>query len=154
MRGVSWCAFTMSCHSWESRGTYTFPWWRTSPSSSDYSSPCRFPELPSSLRAFTTFSSHSAKFLTWSRKVSPSPGTNCVLGPVVFALAWNRSGGSKVWFWLSSSVGLYRNVKIIWLGSFSSNNKSEEVKLNIYPLSDFQALYIIQVHLNIYLHFL
>ena len=51
-------------------------------------------------------------------------------------------------------VGLYRNVRVILLRSFSRNNKSKEVKLNIYPLSDCQALYIIQVHLNIYLHFL
>ena len=53
----------------------------------------------------------------------------------------------------SHCVGLYRNVRIIWLGSSSRNNKSKEVKLSIYPLSDCQGLYIIQVHLNIYLHF-
>ena len=39
------------------------------------------------------------------------------------------------------------------LENLTRNNKSEEVKLNIYPLSDCQALYIIQIHLNIYLHF-
>ena len=43
-------------------------------------------------------------------------------------------------FWLLLPVGLYRNVRIIDFESFSRNNKSEEVKLNIYPLSDCQAL--------------
>ena len=46
-------------------------------------------------------------------------------------------------FWLLLPVGLYRNVRIIDFESFSRNNKSEEVKLNIYPLSDCQALYIL-----------
>ena len=50
------------------------------------------------------------------------------------------------------SVGLYRNVRSLYLDLSVRNNK--EVNLNIYPLSDCQALYIIQVHLNIYLHFL
>ena len=66
----------------------------------------------------------------------------------VLCTAFSMSGHSKLicprlWAlsrWLMYSwqqahplaVGLYRNVRIIWLGSSSRNNKSEEVKLNIY----------------------
>ena len=42
------------------------------------------------------------------------------------------TASSSIFRQRTAPVGLYRNVKNIWLGSSSRNNKSKEVKLNIY----------------------
>ena len=82
----------------------------------------------------TIFSLWQQNENTW-KDVTPFPDQDMIHHDIVWA-----KFRSKL-----DIVGLYRNVKIFWLGSFSRKNKSKEVNLIIYPLSDCQALYIVQV---------